>query len=108
MKCTYVYAIDYPTVPNVRFLEKLLFYFFLTYANVENETFFQSSKYLIVTLSVPMCTQFICRFHCFEIVFMLLSDHDVASKNLKQRGGRGEMCNDLLRKKEKKQKKKVR
>ena len=31
-------------------------------------------------LSVPMCTQLICRFHCFEIVFMLLHDHDVASK----------------------------
>ena len=97
MKCTYLYAIDYPTVSNVRFLE--IFFFFLTYANVENETFFQSSKHLIVTLSVPMCTQLICRFHCFEIVFTLLPDCDVASKTSHKEGGG--MCNDLLKKNKK-------
>ena len=88
MKCTYVYAIDYPTVSNVHFLEKC-FCFFLTYANVENETFFQSSKHLIVTLSVPMCTQLICRFHCFEIMFTLLPNRDVASKRHTKRGQGG-------------------
>ena len=65
------------------------FFFFLTYANVENETFFQSSKQLIVTLSVPMCMQLICRFHCFEIMFTLLPDRDVASKTLHKEGGGG-------------------
>ena len=90
-------AIDYLTVSNVRFLEKFFFYF-LNNTNVENETFFQSSKYLIVTLSVPMCTQFICRFHCFEIVFTLLPNRDVASKT-SHKEGEGEMCNDLLKKK---------
>ena len=89
MKCTYVYAIDYPTVSNVCFLENF-FFFFLTYANVENETFSQSSKHLIVTLSVPMCMQLICRFHCFEIMFTLLPDHAVASKNSHKEGGGGE------------------
>ena len=87
MKCTYVYAIDYLTVSNVCFLE---IFFFLTYANVENETFFQSSKHLIMTLSVPMCMQLICRFHCFDIVFTLLPDRDIASKTShKEREGGG-------------------
>ena len=68
-----------------------MFFFFLTYANVENKTFFQSSKHLIMTLSVPMCTQLVCRFHCFEIMFMLLPDHDVASKT-SHKEGEGEKC----------------
>ena len=53
-----------------------------------------------MTLSVPMCTQFICRFHCFEIVSMLLPDHDIASKTLHKEGQEGKLCNNLLKKKE--------
>ena len=56
---------------------------------MENETFFQSSKHLIVTLSVPICTQLICGFHYFEIVFTLLPDRDVASKTLHKEGEGG-------------------
>ena len=78
---------------------KSFFFFPFTYTNVENETFFQPSKYLIMTLSVPMCTQLICRFHCFEIVFTLLPNRDIASKTSHKEGGGGEMCNDLLKKK---------
>ena len=85
MKCTYVYAIDYPTVSNVRFLEK---FFFFNLRKCEERNLFLS-KHLIVTLSVPMCTQLICRFHCFEIVFTLLPDCDVASKTSHKEGGGG-------------------
>ena len=71
---------------------------------MENKTFFQSSKHLIVTLSVPMCTQLICRFHCFEIVFMLLPDRDVASKTLHKEGGGGECVMTKMIKRETKKK----
>ena len=87
MKCTYVYAIDYPTVSNVCFLGKGTFFFNLCKCGEQN--FSQSSKHLIMTLSVPMCMQLICRFHCFEILFTLLPDHDIASKTLHKEGGGG-------------------
>ena len=55
-----------------------------------------------MTLSVPKCTQFICRFH-IEILFTLLPDHDIASKT-SQKGGGEKLCNDLLKKERNKKK----
>ena len=102
MKCTYVYAIDYQTVSNVHFLE---FFFFFNLCKCGEQNFFPVQQALVMTLSIHMCTQLICRFYCFKIVFTLLPDCDVASKTSYKEVG-GEMCNDLLKKNKKRDQKK--